>query len=134
MIPGSERSPGEGNGNPRQYSCLENPTDRGAWQATVHEVSKSRVQLTTNTHTHTHTHTHTKRGCAHTRTDSIKIQEKANFRKTDRLTKKHDHISQVAHYLRGSIDIFFSFKYIINFQISRHSQTARSCHNRFNDM
>ena len=35
-IPGSGRSPGEGNGNPLQYSCLKNPMDRGAWQATVH--------------------------------------------------------------------------------------------------
>ena len=35
-IPGSGRSPGEGNGKPLQYSCLENPMDRGAWQATVH--------------------------------------------------------------------------------------------------
>ena len=39
-IPGSGRSPGEGNGNPLQYSCLENPTDRGAWQATVHGITK----------------------------------------------------------------------------------------------
>ena len=39
-IPGSERSPGEGNGYPLQYSCLVNPMDRGAWQATVHEVAK----------------------------------------------------------------------------------------------
>ena len=39
-IPGSERSPGEGNGNPLQSSCLGNPMDRGAWQATVHRVSK----------------------------------------------------------------------------------------------
>ena len=39
-IPGSGRSPGEGHGNPLQYSCLENPTDRGAWQATVHGVAK----------------------------------------------------------------------------------------------
>ena len=44
-IPGSGRSPGEGNGNPLQYSCLENPMDRGAWQATVHGVAKSRTQL-----------------------------------------------------------------------------------------
>ena len=41
LIPGSGRSPGEGNGNPLQYSCLENPMDRGAWQATVHRVAKS---------------------------------------------------------------------------------------------
>ena len=39
-IPGSGRPPGEGHGNPLQYSCLENPTDRGAWQATVHGVAK----------------------------------------------------------------------------------------------
>ena len=39
-IPGSGRSPGEGNGNPLQYSCLENPMDRGAWWATVHGVTK----------------------------------------------------------------------------------------------
>ena len=37
-IPGSERSPGEGNGNPLPYSCLENPMDRGAWRATVYGV------------------------------------------------------------------------------------------------
>ena len=40
LISGSERSPGEGNGNPFQYSCLENPMDRGAWWATVHGVAK----------------------------------------------------------------------------------------------
>ena len=40
-IPGSERSPGGGHGNPLQYSCLENPMYRGAWQATVRRVSES---------------------------------------------------------------------------------------------
>ena len=40
-IPGSGRSPGEGNGNLLQYSCLENPMDRGAWQTTIHGVAKS---------------------------------------------------------------------------------------------
>ena len=44
-IPGSGRSPGEGNGNPFQYSYLENPMDRGAWWATVHGVTKSQTQL-----------------------------------------------------------------------------------------
>ena len=44
-IPALERSPEEGNGNPPQYSCLENPMDRGAWQATVHGVAKSRTRL-----------------------------------------------------------------------------------------
>ena len=41
LIPGSGRSLGEGSGNPLQYSCLENPVDRGAWQARVHGVTKS---------------------------------------------------------------------------------------------
>ena len=44
-IPGLGRSPGEGNGNPLQYSCLENPMDRGPWWATVHKVAKSRTRL-----------------------------------------------------------------------------------------
>ena len=45
LIPGLGKSPGEGNGNPLQYSCLENSIDRGAWWATVHGVSKSCSQL-----------------------------------------------------------------------------------------
>ena len=43
LIPGLGRSPGEGNGNPLQYSCLENPMDGGAWLGTVHGVAKSRT-------------------------------------------------------------------------------------------
>ena len=42
-IPGSGRFPGKGNGNPRQYSCLENPKDRGTWRATVHRVAKNKT-------------------------------------------------------------------------------------------
>ena len=45
LTPGSGRSPGGWHGNPLQYSCLENPTDRGAWWATVHRVAKSRTGL-----------------------------------------------------------------------------------------
>ena len=45
LIPGLGRSPGEGNGNPLQYSCLENPMDGGAWYAIVHGVAKSRTGL-----------------------------------------------------------------------------------------
>ena len=41
LIPGLGRCPGEGNGNPLQYCCLENPMDRGAWQAIVHAVAES---------------------------------------------------------------------------------------------
>ena len=49
-IPGSGRSPGEGSGNPLQYSCLENPMHRGAWWAAVHGVAKSQAQLGDYTH------------------------------------------------------------------------------------
>ena len=43
--PGSGRSPGEGNGNPLEYSCLKNAMDRGSWQATVHGITKSWTKL-----------------------------------------------------------------------------------------
>ena len=52
LIPGLGRSPGEGRGNPLQYSCLENPMDRGAWWATVHGVTKSQTQPSMHIHTH----------------------------------------------------------------------------------
>ena len=66
-IPGLGRSPGGGYGSTLQYSCLENPMDRGASQATVHGVTKSQTQLSKHTKynyiyicadTHTHIHTH----------------------------------------------------------------------------
>ena len=44
------RTPGEGNGNPLEYSCLENSMDRGAWQATVHGLTRCQTQLSTHTH------------------------------------------------------------------------------------
>ena len=47
LIPGSERSPGGGNGNPLQFSCLENPMDSGAWQATGHGVARVGHDLVT---------------------------------------------------------------------------------------
>ena len=59
LIPESGRSFWEWNGYPLQYSCLENPMDRGAWWATVHEVAESDVTEWPSAHTHTHTHTHT---------------------------------------------------------------------------
>ena len=45
QVQGLGRSPGEGNGNPLQYSCLENPMDRGAWRAMVYGVTKSQTRL-----------------------------------------------------------------------------------------
>ena len=50
LIPGLGRSPGGGNGNSVQYSCWDNPMDRGTWQATLHGVTKSQTQLSTHTH------------------------------------------------------------------------------------
>ena len=58
LSPGSGRSPGGGHGNTLQDSCLENPMDRGAWQATVYEVAKSWTRLSMHTHTHTYTCRH----------------------------------------------------------------------------
>ena len=53
LIPGLGRSPGEGNGNPLQYSCLENPMDRGAWWVKVHRVAESKIQAKRlSTHAH----------------------------------------------------------------------------------
>ena len=52
-IPGSGRSPGVGNGNPLQYSCLENSLNRGTWWARVHGVTESQTRLSTHMHTHT---------------------------------------------------------------------------------
>ena len=52
MSPGSGRSPAGGHGNPLQYSCLENPTDRGAWWATVHGVAKSQHNCSNSTVPH----------------------------------------------------------------------------------
>ena len=53
LIPGWGRSPGGGHGNPLQYSCLENPMDRGAWWVTVHRVAQSQIRLKNLAHKHT---------------------------------------------------------------------------------
>ena len=66
LIPRSGSSPAEVNGNPLQYSCLENPMDRGAWQATVNRVEKSQTQLKRQ---HTRLHAH-----------KVMFQEKGNER------------------------------------------------------
>ena len=75
-VPGLGRSPGGGNGNPHQFSCLENSMDRGGWWATVHGVAKSQKQLITHTHTHTHIYTHTK---LRSRYKAIKIMKLYSF-------------------------------------------------------
>ena len=55
LIPGLGRSPGEGHGNALQYSCLENPMDKGDWQARVQRIAKSWTRLSDHARTHTHT-------------------------------------------------------------------------------
>ena len=59
-IPGSRRSREGGHGNPLQYSCLENPMDRGTWQATLHRVTKSQIQLSNLAAAAAYTYTHTR--------------------------------------------------------------------------
>ena len=54
--PGSVRSTGGGNGNPLQFSCLENSTDKGAWWATAHRVAKSQTRLSRHVHMYMHTY------------------------------------------------------------------------------
>ena len=61
-VPGLGRSPGEGNGNPLQYSSLENPMERGAWQATVHGIARVRRDLATKPPTMLHSHCSEARG------------------------------------------------------------------------
>ena len=78
LTPGSGRTPRRELGNPLQYSGLENPMDRGAWQATVHGVTKSQTWLNwlstpTHTHAHAHTHTHT-----HIEYNTALLQSKQN--------------------------------------------------------
>ena len=53
LIPGSGRSPGGGRGNPLQYSCLENPMDKGAWRAAVHRIAESTCLKQLSTHAQT---------------------------------------------------------------------------------
>ena len=61
LIPGWERCPGVGNGNPLHYSCLENSMSRGVWWATVQGAAKRHMTEHTHVLTHTHTHTNTHR-------------------------------------------------------------------------
>ena len=84
MIPGSGRSPGEGNGYPLQYSCLENSMERGAWWATVQGVTKSQTRLTYRYTDMRDTRTHTvSKQCAYTDT---RMYSKTN---TEHLGRSH---------------------------------------------
>ena len=87
-IPGSGRFPGGGHGNPLQYSCLENSMDRGAWQATVYGVARSRTRRS-NTRTPMHPHTHT---LSHSYTDSHTLTLTHTCTHTDTHTHTLTHI------------------------------------------
>ena len=79
-FPGLGRSPGEGNGNPLQYSCLENSMERGAWWVIVHGVAESDMtEHASHVYTHTHTHTYTHRG-GQLGSDHISQYNKLNYR------------------------------------------------------
>ena len=103
-IPGLGRSPGGGNGNPFQYSCLENPMDRGAWPATVHGVTK---ESDTMEHTRTHMHTSV---C-----DGAKEENNRNIPKKGR--QPHS-----LNFLKGSLEYIFS-----SLLLEIHLQTPRRC-------
>ena len=77
-IPGLGRSPGGGNGNPLQDSCLENPMDRGPWLATVLWVTKE-SDTTEQLNTCIHTHTHTSWFCAHNQCKRLEVREGSLF-------------------------------------------------------
>ena len=76
-VPGSGRSAGEGNGNPLQYYCLENPMYRGAWEATVHGVAKSRTRLSDFTFTFHSSCSHTCSSSEPVRTTPMMVPEEA---------------------------------------------------------
>ena len=85
-VPGLGRSPGGRHGNPLQYSCLENPMDRGTCQATVPRVAQSRTwlkPLSAPVHTHTDTHTDTHRH-THTHTQLSTLQSSDHEKKRER--------------------------------------------------
>ena len=78
-IPGSGRTPGEGNGNPLQYSCLENFMDGGAWWARVHGVAKSQTQLSNFTSLIVNTANNNNRNFAFTHDDTSDIKISSAF-------------------------------------------------------
>ena len=101
LHPGSGRFPGGGNGNSLLYSCLENPTDRGVWSATVHGVTELDMTEVTkhvcvHAHTHTHTHTHTEREREGEREKQRQRQrEKERDREGEAEKYRHTHIEKM---------------------------------------
>ena len=85
LVPGLGRAPGGGHGNPLQYSCLENPMDRGVWQAIVHGVTKRRRWL--KRFSTAHTHTSSSQG---------KLQQKDQGRRDTRPLRLKPHLSDPA--------------------------------------
>ena len=108
-IPESERSPEGGHGNPLQYSCLENPMDRGPWQPTVHRVTKSQTEWSNIAHTHADNHTKwTQSG--------ITFQHYEQYRWLLNIINRHRRICSTQSNVEEHFFVFFS--HLVSFWIS----------------
>ena len=97
-IPRSERSAGGGHGNPVQYSCLENPMDRGAWWATVHGVAKSQTWLK---RLNTHIHVKFIGKIKYTRNSPGKFLEKIKWERTYFIKSSNRKFQKLKHFVAG---------------------------------
>ena len=116
-IPGSERSPGRGHGNPVQYSCLENPMDRGAWWTTVHKILKSQTLLSDRAHTHniynSETSLRTENWSVLNRYEEVRNMKKSHLLKMNmpkRLMSKNLNLSPQTTFIQSSTDFHQSDK------------------------
>ena len=114
-IPGSERSPEETNDYPVSFSCLENPMDRGAWWATVHEVAKSQTQLSDCLSTHTHPNIEQDRGKRKKKKQCRKKKQDSEDRE---VRKSHTMKTPDGHWPSGRVWIYFN-------QISKRQQSPK---------
>ena len=101
LIPGWGRYPGGGHGNPPQYSCLENPTDREAWRATVHRVAKSRTrQKRLSTHKGLKRGNQPNRGNKHVKRPYVKRKLRMSLELKKRLCLKQSYRMEIRYQTR----------------------------------
>ena len=110
-IPGSGRSPWEGNGSPLQYSCLENPTDRGAWRAIVHGVTKSQTRLST---------AHFTLDC-YTRLSQVFTERAGSYRATQKIQGSLEFCLDTVHML-----LKLMIRHIVWYHLYEMSKTGKS--------